>query len=52
MATDVVNSEQFHNLWHERPILVITGEVDQRVPVSYVENRVSALEKGGVDVKK
>lgn len=50
MATDVVDSEQFHGLWRERPILVITGEVDQRVPINYVENRVSVLQKDGVDV--
>ncbi len=50
MDTEIVNSAEFHDSWRESPILVITGEADQRIPVSYVERQVSVLQTGGVDV--
>lgn len=50
MDTRYVDSVEFLDDWRGRPVLVITGEVDRRVPVSYVESRVSGLQNGGVDV--
>ncbi|NIT54196.1 MAG: hypothetical protein GWO41_16010 [candidate division Zixibacteria bacterium] len=37
-------------MWAERPVLVITGEDDRRIPLAYVENRVERMSKGGIIV--
>lgn len=50
MATEIVDQQPFLDKWQNRPILILTGETDQRVPVSYVERRLSNFEAGGVDV--
>jgi pimeloyl-ACP methyl ester carboxylesterase len=50
MATDIVDEEPFHRQWAERPVLVITGEADDRIPLSYVEQRVAIMQAGNVDV--
>ena len=49
-ATGIVDSAAFLDAWRGRPVLVITGEVDRRIPVRYVATRVSNLQAGGVDV--
>jgi pimeloyl-ACP methyl ester carboxylesterase len=50
MDTAIVNSPTFHTRWAGRPALVVTGETDRRVPLSYVDRRVAALRAGGVPV--
>jgi len=50
MATEIVDKATFSDLWRGRPVLVVTGQADQRVPISYVRQRVSILKAGGVEV--
>jgi pimeloyl-ACP methyl ester carboxylesterase len=51
MATEVIDQSTFQSAWTERPVLVVTGQADERVPVAYVTERVRRLERGGVTVK-
>jgi poly(3-hydroxybutyrate) depolymerase len=48
--SEIVHSKAFQNSWRDRPVLVVTGEMDRRVPLSYVEENVSSLRSGGVTV--
>lgn len=50
MDTAVVDSDPYHQAWNGRPHLVITGEQDKRIPIGYVNGRVSSLQNGGVNV--
>lgn len=50
MATDIVDGAAFHSQWAQRPVLVISGDADRRIPIAYVERRVANLRDGGVDV--
>lgn len=50
MTPSIIDSAEFQNLWRDRPILVVTGALDRRIPMTYIENRVQNLEAGGVDV--
>ncbi len=50
MVPKILDHLPFHHVWANRPILVITGEADKRIPVAYVEQRVAALESGDVAV--
>ncbi len=50
METNIVDSPQFQTAWANRPVLVISGEDDKRIPLSYVEQRVANLEQGNVNV--
>lgn len=50
MDTTLVDSSTFHQAWHERPVLVITGAADEQIPLSYVQQRVTAFKAGGVAV--
>ena len=50
MDTAIVDQVAFHRMWMERPILIVTGDADQRIPLSYVDQRVSRLRGGGVFV--
>lgn len=50
MNTTLVDSSTFHQAWHERPVLVITGAADERIPLSYVKQRVATFKAGGVPV--
>ena len=52
MDTNIVDSLSFQTQWANRPILIITGEDDKRIPVSYVEQRTSLMEQGDIDVTK
>lgn len=51
MATAVTDSVAFQEQWQQRPILVITGEADRRIPLAYVTQRVTNLQTGGVHVQ-
>jgi poly(3-hydroxybutyrate) depolymerase len=50
MKTEVVDRESFQQAWNGRPVLIVTGEADERVSVSYVAERASRMEQGGVSV--
>ncbi|MBE7550048.1 MAG: hypothetical protein HS126_03080 [Anaerolineales bacterium] len=50
MEADLVGSPVFHQAWHERPVLVITGAADERIPLSYVQQRIAVFKAGGVAV--
>jgi len=52
MATEVVEQQTFLDSWRGRPVLVISGEDDRRIPVAYVHARVANLQHGGVEVSK
>jgi pimeloyl-ACP methyl ester carboxylesterase len=50
LDSKIVHSQAFQDSWRDRPTLVVTGEVDRRVPLSYVEENLSTLRSGGVTV--
>ncbi len=50
MPTNVVGQPQFLDKWQNRPVLIITGDADRRIPVSYVSQRAANLKAGGVAV--
>jgi dipeptidyl aminopeptidase/acylaminoacyl peptidase len=47
----VANSADFQKKWAGRPMLVLTGEDDERVPVSTVRAQTESLRSGGVNVR-
>jgi len=51
MATEVVDQATFQSAWAGRPVLIVTGQADERVPAAYVTERARRLERGGVAVK-
>jgi poly(3-hydroxybutyrate) depolymerase len=50
MDTRVVDDPAFLERWRGRPVLVITGAADERIPLRYVEQRIGVLREGGVAV--
>jgi pimeloyl-ACP methyl ester carboxylesterase len=50
MDAEIVDSPDFLRAWRDRPLLVLAGRADERIPLQYVAKRVSALKTGGVDV--
>ncbi len=48
--TTIVDETEFQTMWAERPILVITGEADKRIPLEYVQNRVAKMQNGRINV--
>lgn len=48
MATHITDSPTFLEQWRGRPVLIISGETDDRVPADYVRQRIAHLEAGGV----
>jgi dipeptidyl aminopeptidase/acylaminoacyl peptidase len=48
--TDAVKSPAFAERWREKPMLVITGESDDRVPVGYVKDLVKVIRNAGANV--
>ncbi|MBN2391492.1 MAG: alpha/beta fold hydrolase [Anaerolineae bacterium] len=51
MAIEVIDQVAFQSAWADRPVLIVTGQADKRVPIAYVTERVRGLERGGVAVK-
>lgn len=51
LPADIVGEEDFQNAWTERPVLVVTGAADRRIPPAYIEERVEQMRAGGVDVE-
>jgi predicted esterase len=52
MDTSLVDNPTFQQAWQGRPVLVITGAADERISLSYVEQRVATFKAGGVAVTK
>ncbi len=50
MATEIVDSATFQAAWANRPVLVISGETDNRIPLAYVEQRVAVMQQASIDV--
>ncbi len=50
MDTAIVDGAAFLSQWRDRPVLVMAGEADERVPYSYVAKRVAILQTAGVRV--
>jgi predicted esterase len=50
METGVINSKTFQAAWAGRPMIVVTGEADERVPIGYVDEQVKHLQEGGISV--
>ncbi len=50
MATEIVDGSTFRDAWRGRPVLLVTGEADRRIPVSYVRQRAMSLKASGVQV--
>lgn len=49
-ATEATDSPAFLGAWRSRPVLIITGAADDRIPITYVDTRASILQSAGVDV--
>lgn len=45
-----ISSEEFSRRWRDRPVLVISGGNDDRVPIDYVTDEVKTMKQGGADV--
>ncbi len=50
MDSRIVSSPAFLEQWRDRPVLVLTGAADERIPLAYVQERVAGLRAGGVAV--
>lgn len=50
MDTNIVAGKTFLDQWRDRPVLVIAGEADERIPYDYVTKRIALLKAAGVDV--
>lgn len=50
MDTRVLESGAFLQGWQSRPVLVLTGEDDRRIPYEYVQRHARLLAKAGVRV--
>jgi pimeloyl-ACP methyl ester carboxylesterase len=50
LDTNIVDSTQFQTAWVNRPVLVISGEIDKRIPLDYVKQRIANLESANVNV--
>ncbi|MCP5098274.1 MAG: alpha/beta fold hydrolase [Chloroflexi bacterium] len=50
MDDGVVLNDAFHDMWGERPLLIISGEQDKRIPIQYVTDRAAILQNGGIQV--
>ena len=50
MVPEIVDRHDFQETWHRRPVLIITGESDERIPLSYVRERALQMEGAGISV--
>lgn len=51
MDPSIISSSHFQEQWHGRPVLVVTGAADERIPVEHVRQSIADLRAGGVDVR-
>jgi pimeloyl-ACP methyl ester carboxylesterase len=52
MDARVMEDAMFLRRWGGRPVLVVTGEADERIPLSYVHEHVTTLQANGVPVQE
>lgn len=50
MPGDIVVESTFLRAWQDRPVLIITGQADRRIPLTYVQQRTRQFEAWGIDV--
>lgn len=50
MATEIVDEKPFLNAWQNRPVLILTGALDKRIPIDYVKKRSSNFKAAGLAV--
>ena len=50
MPPNIVDSPAFQTAWANRPILIVSGEADKRIPISYVQQRIANFEKANINV--
>lgn len=50
MATGLLENQAFVENWKGRPVLVVTGEADERVPYEYVQRHVRQLKGAGARI--
>lgn len=50
MEKEVLLTERFTTGWQNRPILVLHGEDDRRIPSYYVKDAAAALQQHGADI--
>ncbi|MBN2006947.1 MAG: prolyl oligopeptidase family serine peptidase [Anaerolineae bacterium] len=50
MPSSIVDGAEFSAQWAQRPVLVIAGMADERIPLSYVRERAAVLRDASVDV--
>ena len=46
----VMNDTRFLSHWTNRPILLISGEADKRIPLSYIQQHAASLEQANVNL--
>ena len=47
-----VHDKAFHDLWRGRPVLVLAGGADRRIPLESLRRHTAAMKAGGVNVKE
>lgn len=51
LAPEIVAGERFRAAWRGRPVLIVTGGADRRVPVEAVREQAAAMASAGLDVR-
>lgn len=52
MTLEIVGGKTFHEHWRDRPVLMLAGQADRRIPVGYVRRHAEAMKSGGVNVSQ
>lgn len=52
MNTRILESAAFAQGWQGRPVLLLTGEADRRIPLEYVQRHARLLTEAGVRVSE
>ncbi len=50
LPPSILDTAKFKAQWAQRPVLVIAGMADERIPLAYVRQRAAALRAGSVNV--
>jgi poly(3-hydroxybutyrate) depolymerase len=48
--TTLVDTAAFQQAWENRPMLLISGRADKRIPFGYMQERIQNLRAGGIDL--
>ena len=52
LEDDVLSKDSFVKHWRHKPVLVITGENDDRIPLAYVQDRISKWHNQGLNAEE